>query len=564
MISDNIVDSRKRVAVSNGKITPGEDGTEFDLDMDSDEIEIEMPEEKEFAHERDYSDDEFPTGGAIMSMGDWDTGIDGGKFGIGSSFSGDTFMAELEGTTPAIMVELEGSSVPVEAEADSPVLEKAVDSDIAEKEGETPITDRSVQNWGPITPLKQVRHVGHLVKDTPPPTRETSMASSISRRGGTVKAEAERFITPLFSPVSPMERGDPMDQTNRESIATVGTTRSLGSLLERNRRPERLTPKSSADRVSLPMRQSSPTHSVTSTRSIPRPSTGRVPSPLQENKPTTPADPTRSMESLATPTPLSPTRYTPQASPSRAQHPSPERLKASSPSPLPHERRRAGTMPNSNRPAPPLEQHPMFAARTNSPGEIVPRTNSPGQMTPRTSSPEQFSSPAPVTKRQESITSPLWEKPQSLLEIDLDAASPLNSYKNLSASAKSQIYRPLTLSDRGRAETLPIIMARPAVTKIKRKQVPVRQDSVGAAFDSDLARRQQVHSDGEGSSRREAPSRKDSKARAAAFLQRQRPIVETEDEDDSEDREMTEEERKKLVRRTMTRRNSEGSSWLSL
>lgn len=94
--------------------------------------------------------------------------------------------------------------------------------------------------------------------------------------------------------------------------------------------------------------------------------------------------------------------------------------------------------------------------------------------------------------------------------------------------------------------------------------MPTRKDSLGSALDADLTRRDQRRSDGEGQDRPEGPSRKDSKARAVAFLQRQRPIVETEDEDESEEMEMSEEERKKLVRRTLTRRNSEGSSWLAL
>lgn len=546
------------MAVSNGKIAPGDDGTEFDLDMDSDELEMEMPEEKEIMRDRESSDDDLEMGGAIMSMGDWDTGIDGGKFAIGSSLGGNAFMAELEGTTPAIMVELEGSSVP--AHVNSP-QEKEADSPVAEKEGDTPVTDGSEHDWRPTTPMKQVRHVGHLVRDTPPPTREASMASSISRRGGTVKAEAERFIAPLFSPVSPMERGNPMEQTNRESVATVSTTRSLGSLLERNRNPDRLTPKSSAERVSLPLRQGSPTHSVTSTRSGPRPGARRVPSPLQESKPSTPIDPTRSMENVATPTPLSPTRYTPQASPSRAEHPSPERLNSSSPSLLSHERRRAGTMPSSPRPAPPLEQHPMFAPRSSSPGEI----------TPRTGSPEQVSHQPPTSQRKISITSPLWQKPQSLLEIDLAAASSPTSPQSLDPDdiSSPRLAKPMRLSDRGRAETLPITIARPVITKIKRKQVPVRQDSLGAALNTNPVDQNPSCSSNDDEEdtgiKVKGPSRQDSKARAAAFLQRQRPIVEKEDESESEERDTSEEEeRTRMAGRSLTRRKSEGSSWLAL
>ncbi|KAG9244613.1 hypothetical protein BJ878DRAFT_479992 [Calycina marina] len=553
-ISDSIVDSRKRVAVSNGKINPGNDGTELDLSLDSDEEEIEMPEEKEFVNDRRISESGDDTGlaeGTYMSMG-WDVGIDGGKFGIEPPPEKPAFAAELEGTTPATIVELEGSSIQAISSS-----EKEFAYSIAEKEGYTPVSIRKKEDWRPQTPIRQVRHVGHLLKDTPPPARETSMASSMTRQGGAIKA-------PLFTNIGPMERSDPVDTTDpRGSIATIATARSMGSLLERNRHVDCIKPNSSAEQVSLPLRQKGSTQSNESNRLVPR-NIGRVPSPLQERQPQgteiqkrseTPlaiASITSSMESIASTIILSPTRYNPNPSPSRATRLSPERSSSTSPSNLLHERQCAGTLPLANitLPEPPLEQHPMFA-RHLLPGDIAPP--------PRSACPEQIAPTALMEKPKSLLGRDLIamsedETPQSLLEIDLAASSREPSPEPHSATT----CRPITLFDREHAETLPIAMARAkpgqgaVIKRIKRKRVPASHESLASNAAADAEEHtpeEQVQRD------RDAKL----KAAAAVFLQKQVPIIEAD-----QARETTDEVKEGTVGSSLTRQNSKGMSWLSL
>ncbi|KAH8594279.1 hypothetical protein B0O99DRAFT_687920 [Bisporella sp. PMI_857] len=541
-ISDGVVINRKRVAVSNGKIVPGSHGIDLtDLDPDEDEIQIPMAEGPELV--RDEVEDDWPPDdeGTILSMADWEVSIDGGKFDIGPSFRAADFMAELEGTTPAITAELEGTPVPVEAEADSPVMEKEGDSPSVETR-----SSNAEENWEsrPVTPLRQVRHVGHLVRDPAPvsrdipqPVRKDSVISVGPTRGQTIKGEAERFIAPLFSPVSPMERTNPMDRTSATPSMDTVSIASLASPREQNYLSEL-----AAQRGTAPINQpSSPTSR--STHATPKNSHERIcsipetPKAKKKTKPDPLVDPTRSMESVATPTTLSPARYSPLPSPGKFKAPN-EATKSSF---LP-QRERADTMPNSTRrPSPPLQQQSYFNGRPSTPQEIHPalRTASPLEIL-RTASPQEFTGSA---------------SPHEIIRT----TSPEELHPTLCTSPSHE-REPVTLSDRPRADTLPVtVPRRPSKAPsqvIRRKELPVRQDSVAYAADADRRRRERDQK---------------AKEKAAEFLRQQKLAEEqiraqmanrTQAEVD-EDEELARERERELAR-SLTRRNSKGMSWLSL
>ena len=473
VISDGIVNNRKRVAVSNGKIAPGEDGTELDLDLEEDEVEIEMAEGKEIVRdeqEPEEDDEPFPP------MGDWDVSIDGGKFDIGPSFRAQDFMAELEGTTPAIVVELEGSAVPAEVISESPIQEKEGDSPIQEKESDSPVRERE-RDWRPQqpeTPVKQVRHVGHLVKDNQMqlPARKDSLLVSPMIRGGTVKGEAERFITPLFSPVSPLERSNPIDQLYLgRSTGRGGTPEErntpLDSIEERDSPMERSPhPTRQLERFASPLEHSQPTNG-----------TNQKPERLPRNKPTSTTD-----QSLVHPL--------------LRKKPSNNTLRSESP--LFHN----NSETRSESPQQYLSNSPSNTQK-DIPAPLEPQTFT---LEPRTYSEDR-------TRSMERVASPTYSNPSNHPTSQqrqragtlppTPISRPQSAHRTTTPSPQRTQYTPTQtqertirpLSAKSRADTLPLSPSQPiyrapskatSVNTIKRKQLPIRQDSVGYAVEVEL------------------------------------------------------------------------------